>query len=651
MAIVLKLATDVIKKFMSDDPKLFSDCEALVDTLIERLGSRLVVGLPLGLGKANHLINALYRRARQDANLSLTIFTALTLEAPPFGNELQKRFLKPISERLFDGYPSLEYARDMRDGNLPDNIKVIDFYLQPGGWLNNPLAQQGYTSVNYTHALNSLIRAGVNLILQLVAHSELEANHRYSLSCNPDISADLLDQRRAGELELISVGQINSELPFMGGEADRPASDFDYILTDPAYEFPLYRPPHRPVSATDYAIGLQVASLVSDGGTLQIGIGSIGDAISKSLLLRHQNNGAFRQLLDALYQGREPVDMVHKERFEQGLYGLTEMLVEGFLVLIEAGIVRRQVGGAICHAAFFVGSPVFYETLKQLSPKMRAQIAMMPVSFTNELYSSAPNACYEGGADSIGMESQKRRDRTHARFINSAMMVTLNGSVVSDGLEDGRVVSGVGGQYNFVAQAFALSGGRSIITLPATRTRKGKVTSNIVWNYGHSTIPRHLRDIVVTEYGVADLRDKSDAEVISALINIADSRFQDELLDKAKRAKKVPHDYKIPPAYSNNTPERIQNSLSAAQESGELPVFPLGSGLTDTEEYLAEGLARLAPQVGNFRAMATLVIKGLRGPVTRNMQVALERMQLDRPKGVRDRLYRALLVGVLKNRA
>lgn len=635
---------------MPADPELYSDCEALVERLIERLGSKIVVGLPLGLGKANHLINALYRRARKDSSLSLTIFTALTLEAPAAGNELQARFLKPISERLFEDYPPLEYAQDMRKDDLPDNVKIQDFYLQAGSWLGSPLAQQAYTSVNYTHALNSLIRAGVNLILQLVVPSESDRHRRYSLSCNPDISADLLDQRRSGELELITVGQVNSALPFFGGEADRPASDFDYILEDSAYEFPLYSPPHKPVNATDYAIGLQVASLVPDGGTLQIGIGSIGDAISKGLLLRHQDNSAFSKLVDTLYQGREPVDLVHKERFDKGLYGLTEMLVEGFLLLIKAGIVRRQVGGAICHGAFFVGSPVFYETLKQLSPKTRAQIAMMPVSFTNELYNSAPYSPSEASLEtSIGLESQKRQDRVDARFINSAMMVTLNGSVVSDGLQDGRVVSGVGGQYNFVSQAFALPGGRSIITLPATRTKKGKVQSNIIWNYGHCTIPRHLRDIVVTEYGVADLRDKSDAEVIGALINIADRRFQGELLQKAKLEKKLPRDYKIPEAFCNNTPERIKNSLWTALKSGQLPAFPLGSGLTKTEEYLAGGLAQLAPQAGNWGAMASLAIKGLRQPLTEQKQAALERMQLDRPNGFKERLYRALLLAVLQD--
>ena len=139
---------------------------------------------------------------------------------------------------------------------------------------------------------------------------------------------------------------------------------------------------------------------------------------------------------------------------------------------------------------------------------------MMPVSFTNELY---------------GDEAAKRRARVDARFVNNAMMATLMGAAISDGLENGQVVSGVGGQYNFVAQAFALQGARSILTLEATRQAGARTQSNIRWSYGHETIPRHLRDVFVTEYGVADLRGKSDADVIAAMLQVADSRFQDEL--------------------------------------------------------------------------------------------------------------------------
>src|ERR1700721_3435229 len=147
-----------------------------------------------------------------------------------------------------------------------------------------------------------------------------------------------------------------------------------------------------------------------------------------------------------------------------------------------------------------------------MTARQNARIRMMPVSFTNELY---------------GDEDIKRRARIDARFINNAMMATLMGAAISDGLEDGQVVSGVGGQYNFVAQAFALRGARSILTVEATRTAGPKTQSNIRWSYGHETIPRHLRDVIVTEYGVADVRGKSAADVIASMLQLAASRYQD----------------------------------------------------------------------------------------------------------------------------
>src|SRR5256886_15387602 len=121
-----------------------------------------------------------------------------------------------------------------------------------------------------------------------------------------------------------------------------------------------------------------------------------------------------------------------------------------------------------------------------MTPAQLARIQMMAVSFPNELY---------------GDEAAKRRARVDARFVNNAMMATLLGAVISDGLEGGQVVSGVGGQYNFVAQAFALQGARSILTVESTRQAGSRALSNIRWSYGHETIPRHLRDIVITEYG------------------------------------------------------------------------------------------------------------------------------------------------------
>ena len=143
-----------------------------------------------------------------------------------------------------------------------------------------------------------------------------------------------------------------------------------------------------------------------------------------------------------------------------------------------------------------------------------------------------------------------------------------------------RVVSGVGGQYNFVAMAHALPGARSILCVRSTRRKDGKLASNIVTGYGNTTIPRHLRDIAITEYGIADLRGRTDAECIAAMLDIADSRFQEELLAAAKRANKIDTGYRIPASRRQNTPERLEEAFTAQRRAGLFSEYPFGTDLT-----------------------------------------------------------------------
>src|SRR5258708_4012485 len=137
-------------------PKLFSDPEAIAEDIIRDVGTNLVVGLPLGLGKANHIINALYARAAADRSISLTFFSALTLEKPKPGNLLERRFIGPVIDRLFGGYPDLAYADALHAGALPPTIQVIEFFFLAGKWLHVPFAQQHYTSATSTHPSSSL---------------------------------------------------------------------------------------------------------------------------------------------------------------------------------------------------------------------------------------------------------------------------------------------------------------------------------------------------------------------------------------------------------------------------------------------------------------------------------------------------------------
>ena len=609
-------------------PKLFADPEAIVEDIIRDVGTNLVVGLPLGLGKANHVVNALYARAVADRSVRLTFFSALTLEKPRPSNLLERRFIAPVIDRLFGGYPDLAYADALRAGKLPPNVEVIEFFFLAGRWLHVPFAQQHYISANYTHAASYLLARGLNVVTQLVAKRVVDGVARYSLSCNTDTTLDVLRARAEGRASFRLIGQVNSELPFMPGAGDLSGDEFSAVLESPETEFPLFAPPSEPITDTKYAIGLHAAGLVRDGGTLQIGIGQVGDALAQGLILRHRDPVQFSATMKRL----APVPPLETAPFERGLYGVSEMLFEAFIGLIDAGIIKREVDGVLLHGAFFLGPKSFYRALRDMTGEQIARIQMMPVSFTNELY---------------GDEDGKRRARVDARFVNNAMMATLPGAAVSDGLENGQVVSGVGGQYNFVAQAFALPGARSVLTVEATRWAGRRPQSNIRWSYGHETIPRHLRDVIVTEYGVADLRGKSDAEVIAAMLQVADSRFQDELARRAKDAGKLPAGFEIPKAFRENYPERIADALRPARQAGLLPSFPFGSDFTDVEQRLIPALQFLQEAQRSPLRLPALIWRGWRARLQAADSECLARLGLDKPSTWQERLYRALVIAAL----
>ena len=604
-------------------PQIFTDAETIADAIIAQVGAKIVLGLPLGLGKANHIANALFRRAVRDPSLELHIFTALTLEAPAPKSELERRFMAPISERMIGGYPALEYAVALHRGALPANIRVDEFFFLAGRWLSNGPAQRNYISANYTHAADYLMARGVNVVAQLVA----QRGDRYSVSCNTDLTLDMLDARKAGRAKFLLVGQVNSELPFMPGDADLAAETFSHVLE--ANDFPLFGVPKQPISTGEYASGIHIARLIADGGTLQIGIGEEGDAAMQAMILRHRETAAFEEAVNRLTGGAPPLAMEQRTPFAEGLYGVSEMLVDGFLALIDAGILKREVDGVLVHGGFFLGPKSFYRRLREMPAQDLARIAMTRISFTNALY---------------GGEAAKRAARVKARFVNNAMMATLLGAVVSDGLEDGRVVSGVGGQFNFVDQAFALEGARSILAITATRGAGRRMQSNVRWSYGHTTIPRHLRDIVVSEYGIADLRGKSDEQVVAQMLGIADSRFQDELLRQAKDAGKIARGYEIPAAHRDNHPERTAAALAPLRARGFLPDYPLGCDFTPVEQRLLPVLERLKDstplQLARFAAAGLSPAPGEAEP--------LARMGLQNPKGLTEGLYRALLRGALR---
>src|SRR5262249_2400662 len=156
-----------------------------------------------------------------------------------------------------------------------------------------------------------------------------------------------LKARAQGRAAFKLVGQVNSELPFMPGPGDLPADEFSAVLDSPATDFPLFAPPSEPIGDTKYAIGLHAAGLVRDGGTLQIGIGQIGDALAQGLIVRHRDPQRFAGVMKRLSTAAVASQPVETGPFEKGLYGVSEMVTEAFIGLIDAGILKRAVDGII----------------------------------------------------------------------------------------------------------------------------------------------------------------------------------------------------------------------------------------------------------------------------------------------------------------
>jgi acyl-CoA hydrolase len=709
-------------------PARFKNLEECVEATLQRVGNHIVLGLPVAIGKPNALVNAFVQRAVRDANIKLTIVTALSLRAPRWKNELERRFVEPLAARIFNDYVELDYMHLMERGELPANIEIIEFYLEPGARLNDAHSQQNYLSANYTHVAREAIRRGLNVLAQYVAvppAGEAPAGV-LSLGSNPDLTADLLPQiaeMRASGTPFALIGHIHKQLPFMYGDALVAADTFDYLIEET--NTALFSPPNLPVPLVEHAIALNVSSLVRDGGTLQLGIGELADGIVYALQLRHQQPAVYRDVLESTGLLARHRRLIESEGgtapFQRGLYGCTEMLADGFVDLYRSGILQRRVypsarlqrlideghiddrvglrtldalseagmrrmsfvdfnelrdvglfrddvefergmlicpdgtqvrasfetreqrseianaclgtrllNGVLLDAGFFFGPKAFYQGLRALPAEERKLFAMRGISFINELY---------------GHEWElKVAQRRHARFVNTAMLVTGLGAAVSDALDDGRVVSGVGGQYNFVSMAHALPEARSILCVRATRTSSGEVTSNIVWSYGHTTIPRHLRDIVVTEFGIADLRGRTDREIVEALIAIMDARFQDDFVTAAKRARKLPADFRVPDSARANTPEALRKRFAPWRAKNVFPELPFGSDFTAEEVVLARALRSLGTSMRTFSGrIQTLFEAAIAGSSDESVAPYIARMGLQHPQTLRERMFQRLV--------
>ena len=294
--------------------------------------------------------------------------------------------------------------------------------------------------------------------------------------CSFGVSADLAVS--AVECARKVIVQVNKAMPYSYGDALIHVSRIDAAVEvdDPLVEVPTALP-----TDIDSAIGRHIAELIPDGATLQIGVGGIPNAVL-SALKGHQHLG------------------LH-----------TEAMTDGVLPLLESGVIDnscKTVCPGVSVASLALGSKRLYEYMDY-----RKDLLLKDVAWTNAPFRIAQNP--------------------KVMAINSAVEVDLTGQVCADSVGT-RIISGVGGQHDFMYGGSLSEGGKTFIAIPSM-TEKGRSKINPVLAEGAGVVTtRHMVQHVVTEYGVAFLRGKSVAERARALINIAHPSVREELERSAR---------------------------------------------------------------------------------------------------------------------
>ena len=194
------------------------------------------------------------------------------------------------------------------------------------------------------------------------------------------MTLDVVDRFKEKNKNVLVIGVLHPDLPFMGGDAEVPEDFFHALLETSEDLGPLFVLPRMPISLEDHLIGLYASTLVADKGTLQIGIGSLSDAIVNALILRHRHNSHYQEILERL--GIEGASLLE---FQDGICGLTEMLTDGFMHLRKNGILHREVfdessqNNTYLHGSFFLGSGEFYRWLREM-PELEKQGLRMTAS-------------------------------------------------------------------------------------------------------------------------------------------------------------------------------------------------------------------------------------------------------------------------------
>lgn len=345
------------------------------------------------------------------------------------------------------------------DPKYKDNFRVTNFFVGA-----NMRPYLDFDRVDYLPCFLSeiprLLRTGPKKPNVAFVHVSTPDNHGFvTLGTSVDVTRAAVDGAD------IVVAQVNPQMPRIQGDGVLHKSEIDYFVE---CNEPLPASPLPPLSKEEDQIGRHIASLIEDGSTLQMGIGAIPNAVLKHLT-SHKNLG------------------MH-----------TEMWSDGALDLMKSGVINNSKKKIHPHrnvSSFLFGTEKLYEFVND-----NPSVVQLDVAYVNNPRVIA------------------RNPRVVA--INSAVEVDLTGQVCADSIGH-NIISGVGGQLDFIRGATLSDGGKAIITLPS-RTKKGlsRIVATLKEGAGVVTTRAHVH-YVVTEYGIADLYGKTLNQRANALIEVS----------------------------------------------------------------------------------------------------------------------------------
>ena len=351
------------------------------------------------------------------------------------------------------------------------------FFVGPNVRANVNAGYADYLPVHLFDTQRLYRNGAIKLGAAFVQVSLPDGNGMVSLGTSVDCSPAAIETAR------VKIAVVNPNVPFAYGDLI-PLDSFDYLVSD---DTPLFTKEYTEPTQTDILIGKNCAELVSDGACLQMGIGSLPNALAAQLG-DHKDLG------------------IHTERFADGVLGL-----------IKQGVItgrNKKIDQGKIVASFLLGSKEVYSFIDR-----NPDVLMKEIGYVNDPWTISRNP--------------------KVTSINSATEIDLTGQVCADSIGT-RIFSGTGGQLDFVRGAAMSEGGVSMIAL-ASRTNKGmsKIVPTLHPGAGVVT-PRADVHWVVTEYGAVDLRGKSLQERAKLLISIAhpDDR---EALDRTAFERFGPH--------------------------------------------------------------------------------------------------------------